>query len=137
MQLEVYQRETEVMTHRQVNILESVCKRLKNGEELDALEENGVLHALQLLIENAIGKAKHLLKSMDIPVPTSAYDTFKELAQQKYIEKSRLDEWYAIIGLRNKIVHDYMNIDMRQVYKILDERLDRNVVEFLLQPVVK
>jgi len=50
------------------------------GRALTGLEQNGVLHALQVIIENAIGKAKHWLKARDRVVPISGYDEFKSLA---------------------------------------------------------
>ena len=47
-----------------------------------------VLHALQVLIENAIGKGKQLLKAQRQPVPISAYDTFKALSENGGIDTS-------------------------------------------------
>ena len=79
------------------------------------LKQAGVLHALQILIENAIGKAKQLLEASDQPVTVSACDAFKALASRDHLTQVELPAWNAIIGLRNRIVHDYMNIDMEQV----------------------
>ncbi len=77
---------------------------------LSGLEQNGVLHALQVLTENAIGKAKQILKASGEPVPVSAYDAFTALARINEISVNELTAWNAIIGLRNRIVHEYMNI---------------------------
>jgi hypothetical protein len=44
---------------------------LSEGRALTPLEQGGVLHALQILIENAIGKAKQWLKASEQPVPIS------------------------------------------------------------------
>jgi uncharacterized protein YutE (UPF0331/DUF86 family) len=46
-------------------------ERVLAGGSLSRLEQNGVLHALQVLVENAIGKAKHLIKAAGEPVPVS------------------------------------------------------------------
>jgi uncharacterized protein with HEPN domain len=44
-----------------------------------------------------------------------------------------LTKWNAIIGLRNRIVHDYMNIDMDQVIALVAADQDLFVVEFLVK----
>jgi len=110
-----------------------VQERLQQGDNLTRLEQSGVLHAFQVLIENAIGKAKHTLKYSGCTVPASAYDTFKELIEQKVIPPADLDQWNAIIGLRNKIVHDYMNLDVRIVLERVKNNQYAVVVRFLLQ----
>ena len=38
------------------------------------------MHALQVLVENAIGKTKHLLKAAGQEISVSAYDAFAVLA---------------------------------------------------------
>ena len=132
MRPELYQQETAVIATIQGEVLDEVRERLRGGQHLSRLEENGVLHALQILIENAIGKAKQLLKAAGKAVPISAYDSFAALANRSSQIQSHLESWNAVIGIRNRIVHDYMNIDMRQIYDIVREDRYRFVVEFLL-----
>lgn len=94
-----------------------------------------MLHALQVLIENAIGKAKQLLKARNQPIPVSGYDAFKALANAGLVAQADLTTWNATIGLRNRIVHDYMNIDMDQVMTLLASDKDQFVVDFLISPI--
>ena len=96
-----------------------------------------MLHALQILIENAIGKAKQLLKASNQPVPVSDYDAFKALANSGQITPTDLPAWNAIIGLRNRIVHDYMDIDMAQVTALVVANKDQFVVRFLCNDLSK
>jgi uncharacterized protein YutE (UPF0331/DUF86 family) len=100
---------------------------------LTPLEQGGVLHALQILIENSIGKAKQLLKASDQPVPVSGYDAFKALASCSLITQAELPAWNAIIGLRNRIVYDYMNIDMDQVLALVVADKDQFLAQFLVK----
>jgi len=101
------------------------------------LEQNGVLHALQVLIENAIGKSKQMLKAAGEPVPVSAYDAFAALARRGGIRADELPAWNAVIGLRKRIVHDYMNIDMARVLELVQLVRHEFVTAFLLaDPVV-
>ncbi len=52
-----------------------------------------------------------------------------------FLDERAFPEWVAIIGLRNRIVHEYMNLDMGLVLKLVRGRDYRQVVDFLLAPV--
>lgn len=136
MRLDLYQQETAAIAALQNGMLEEAAQKLESGQTLSALEQNGVLHALQLLIENAIGKAKHLLKASNQTVPVSAYDTFLMLLQNKFIEASEIQQWNNAIGLRNKIVQDYMNLKMDIVLTLVVQRQYRFIVDFLQAPIL-
>lgn len=131
MRLDLYQAETARIATEQSALLEGAKQRLADGRALNPLEQSGVLHALQVLIENAIGKAKQLLKARGEPVPVSAYDAFAALARLGAIEPVQLPAWNAVIGLRNRIVHDYMNIDMSKVLEVVSQGRHEFVAGFL------
>jgi uncharacterized protein YutE (UPF0331/DUF86 family) len=133
MRLDIYQRETSLIASEQSSLLDEVRDRLNAGSLLSRLELNGVLHALQVLVENSIGKSKQLLVLSGRPVPVSAYDCFEALAVLKIIATEQIDEWRSAIGLRNKIVHDYMNIDMELVKELVREKRYQFVTDFLLK----
>ena len=137
MRLELYLAETARIAHEQTSLLDEARQRLLTGGTLNRLEEGGVLHALQILVENAIGKAKHTVKACNAPVPVSAYDAFSSLQQLGRIEGATIDEWNAIIGLRNRIVHDYMNVDMALVLQLVREQRYHLVTRFLLDPIIE
>lgn len=134
MRLDLYHAETIRLAHEQCALLDEAGRCLATGCGLRPLEQSGMLHALQVLIENAIGKAKHQLKVFDTPVPLSAYDAFAALVARGIIPSEDLPRWNAIIGVRNRIVHDYMNIDMQVIQGIVSQGGYRFVVEFLQQP---
>jgi uncharacterized protein YutE (UPF0331/DUF86 family) len=133
MRLDLYQAETARIAADQSALLSQAKTILNQGRALSPLEQSGVLHALQILIENAIGKAKQWLKANDQPVPISGYDAFKALANSDLIDQTDLAGWNAIVGLRNRLVHDYMNIDMDQITALLAANKDQFVVAFLLK----
>lgn len=133
MRLDLYQSETERVASEQGHLLDEARARLSSGGALSPLEESGVLHALQVLIENAIGKAKNLLKAANEPVPVSAHDAFADLARRGLIDAAQ--PWNAIVGIRNRIVHDYMNIDLAVIRSLVLEDRYRFVVDFLRQPI--
>jgi len=79
MQLDLYQQETDRLARELLAMLDEVRLRLKDQKALTALEQAGVLHALQVLTENAIGKAKLWIKK----------------------RHEAMRNWTAAIGLRN------------------------------------
>ncbi|NOT13858.1 MAG: DUF86 domain-containing protein [Methylococcaceae bacterium] len=137
MRLDVYQEETAQIARYQSEVLADARKKLASGEALSRLEQNGVLHALQVLVEYAIGKAKHLLKAAGQEIPISAYDTFVSLAAIEQIQSEQLDDWNRAVGLRNRIVHDYMNIRMNVVLELVRDKQYYFIVEFLLRPITQ
>ncbi len=132
MRLDLYYLETARIAREQTAMLDEAAERFKLERSLSALEQSGVLHALQVLIENAIGKAKQILKASGEPVPVSAYDAFSALARCGEIATEQLAQWNAVVGLRNRIVHDYMNIDMSRVQEWVVNDRYRFVSDFLL-----
>jgi uncharacterized protein YutE (UPF0331/DUF86 family) len=135
MRLDLYQAETALIAQEQTSLLDEARMTLLAGGTLSRLEQNGVLHAIQVLVENAIGKAKQLLKSVGKQVPLSAYDSFIGLQELGIVKTSSLTDWNAAIGLRNRIVHDYMNIDMLRVLELVKKEQYRFITDFLLTPI--
>lgn len=135
MDIEIYLAETCANAERNQLILEEARQRLLSNHGLSNLEFAGALHALQVLTENAIGKAKHYLKHQGAAVPVSAYDAFAMLAQHGRITPEALSQWQKAIGLRNRIVHDYLNLDKTLVSTLIEQREFAFVVEFLKQPL--
>ena len=133
MRHDLYHLETLRIATEQTALLDEAAQRINSGPPLSALEQSGLLHALQVLIENAIGKAKQMLKAAGQPVPVSAYDAFSALSRRGEITVEQITEWNAVVGLRNRIVHDYMNVDMNRVQAWVVDGRYRFVTEFLLR----
>jgi uncharacterized protein YutE (UPF0331/DUF86 family) len=137
MRLDLYQAETARIASEQASLLDLARERLLANQPLNKLEQSGVLHALQVLVENAIGKAKHLIKASGAPVPVSAHDALAALEPLGLLGSASVAEWNAVIGLRNRIVHDYMNIDMALVLGLVRNHRYHFIVEFLRRPITK
>jgi uncharacterized protein YutE (UPF0331/DUF86 family) len=136
MRLDLYQAETERIADEQMSLLQEAKQRIASGATLSRLEQSGVLHALQVLIENAIGKSKHWLKAGRQPVPVSAYDSFAGLRQFGIVNEQEQQQWNSAIGLRNRIVHDYMNIDIQLVFELISKDWHQFIVSFLRKPIL-
>jgi len=135
MRLDLYQAETAQIARQHAAMLDEARQQMTTSGALSRLEQNGVLHAVQVLIENAIGKAKQLLKAKGEPVPVSAYDAMAVLSRLEIIREADLPAWNAAIGLRNRIVHEYMNLDIEIVLKLVQDNQQKFIIDFLLQTV--
>jgi len=136
MRLELYEAECQrIAADCQAMLDEARGLLAESGRDMSALEQAGMLHALQVLIENAIGKAKQALKASGQPVPVSAYDAFAALARHNLMAVFDLPPWNAIVGLRNRIVHEYMNVDVSQVSEIVSQGHYQFVLDFLRRPI--
>lgn len=135
MRADLYNAETRRIAAQQGALLDEARSRLQASQPLSPLEQNGVLHGFQVLIENAIGKAKQLLKARGEEVPISAYDAFASLARAGYISQDKLSERHGIVGLRNRIVHDYMNVDMDTVLTLVQQGRHTFLIDFLMAPL--
>ncbi|WP_281280124.1 HepT-like ribonuclease domain-containing protein [Tepidimonas sediminis] len=43
--------------------------------------------------------------------------------------------WNALVDLRNRIVHDYMNLDLERIHELVRDGADGFVVAFLMRRV--
>jgi len=85
---------------------------------------------LQLLAEVSIGLAKHWLKSFQKESGSNAYQTFVGLHHINVITENDLVEWRKIIGLRNSLVHDYLNIDKSIIKLIIKDEKYQTLLLF-------
>jgi uncharacterized protein YutE (UPF0331/DUF86 family) len=134
MKIALYQAETEKMCRLHQSILDEAKQRLEVGEHFSDMEKLGMIHALQVLIENAIGKAKHLLKAKQQVIPVSAYDVFQLLQQLNLISAVEKRQWDKTIGFRNTVVHEYMNVSEDIVFTIIRNKEYQFTLNFLNKP---
>ncbi|MCK5718728.1 MAG: DUF86 domain-containing protein [Thiomargarita sp.] len=134
MKIELYQAETEKMCRFHQSILDEARQRLEAGDHFSNMEKLGIIHALQVLIENAIGKAKHLLKLKKQVIPVSAYDVFQLLQQINLISDIEKKQWEKTIGFRNTVVYEYMNVSEDIVFAIVRQQEYQFTLDFLNKP---
>jgi hypothetical protein len=74
-------------------------------------------------------------KVMRLELYHAEYVRIASLEQQGEISLQQLQQWNSTIGLRNRIVHDYMNIEMDLIYDLLTEDNPQFIANFLCKPI--
>lgn len=97
------------------------------------IERKGAERLLQTLVEACIGVAKHWLKQENKLLPTSAYAVFEKLMELQLIPQESAEDWQRIIGMRNAIVHDYLNLDEKVIRAIVMNKMYLKLQAFVLQ----
>jgi len=97
------------------------------------IERKGAERLLQTLVEACIGVAKHWLKQQNKVLPIEAYAVFEKLMDLQLITADDMQNWQKIIGMRNAIVHDYLNLDERVIRAIIVNKMYLKLQKFALE----
>lgn len=100
-----------------------------NQRDLSRYEYRAAERTLQVLIEACIGIAKHWNYALFKTAPADAYAAFEKLSQQG-VEAVNDVEWRKIIGMRNALVHDYLNIESDIIKTIIEKTAYSGLLEF-------
>jgi uncharacterized protein YutE (UPF0331/DUF86 family) len=77
-----------------------------------------VLFNLIQSIQACVDIGAHIISDSEWGVPGSQSDIFEILAQHKIISKQLSQGMIKMVGFRNRIVHEYEEIDLRIVYDV-------------------
>lgn len=79
---------------------------------------------LQLVIEAITDLGNHVIAEMELGVVNWYSDIPAILAEKGYIDSDLKEKWIHILGFRNTLVHEYVDIDRGIVYDVLQHRLE-------------
>ena len=78
---------------------------------------------LHLSIEAILDMGNHVIADSDLGIVNWYSDIPAILEKKGYIDSHMEKEWLQMIGFRNTLVHDYVEIDRRIVYDVLQNHL--------------
>jgi uncharacterized protein YutE (UPF0331/DUF86 family) len=78
---------------------------------------------LQLAIQAVLDISHHIVADRNLPLPADSKSLFDLLARQKVVSKGLSVKLAAMAGFRNILVHEYLEIDRRRVYRALTTEL--------------
>jgi uncharacterized protein YutE (UPF0331/DUF86 family) len=100
-----------------------------NQRDFNRYEYRAAERTLQILIEACIGIAKHWNYALYKTAPADAYSAFEKLSQQG-IDGINDVEWRKIIGIRNALVHDYINIEPQVIRTVIKNTAYAELIDF-------
>ncbi len=92
---------------------------------------------LHLAIEALIDMGNHVIAESELGVVNWYSDIPKIMAEKEFISSELGEKWISMIGFRNTLVHEYIDIDRKIVYDVLQnsiqdlEDLKRAFAQFL------
>ena len=88
--------------------------QISKTNTLSRYEYRAAERSLQVLIEACIGIAKHWSYALNKTAPADGYSAFETLAQLG-VDDVDVVTWRKVIGMRNALVHDYLNIEPTEI----------------------
>jgi len=120
------QLDTERVSQKIAHIREQVTliKALLNQQSKEEILGNtwtlrGVKYSLQTAIESVIDIAYHISAKQLQHAPLSSRDAMSKLAEAGIISRSDLRTYGAMVSLRNRLVHGYLEVDNELLYQVI------------------
>ncbi|MGE5629743.1 MAG: type VII toxin-antitoxin system HepT family RNase toxin [Caulobacteraceae bacterium] len=116
-------------------IIERCIKRIheeyeENPENLNNFtKQDSIILNIQRAAEACIDMAMHIVAEKSYGIPQNSRDAFDLLQANEFITKELCNRLKAMVGFRNIAVHDYKNINIHIVQKIIENNLD-DIKEF-------
>lgn len=112
-----------------VQIIERCIKRINEEYENDPeslknfTKQDSIILNIQRACEASIDLAMHVVSEKKLGVPQSSREVFDLLCKDKLIDEDLAKRLKAMVGFRNIAVHDYQNLNLTVVEKIIEKHL--------------
>jgi len=106
----------------QISVHQGLLNQLADKDYLSLLERTAAERSLQIIIEALIGASKHLNRKLELPARNDAYSSVQQLADNNSIDPKQLPMIKGAIGMRNAIVHDYLNLDWEVIGAVIQAK---------------
>ena len=132
MTFQEYLAKTKDIANEEVEILDEMSDK----EKWTKIEIRAVKNSMQVLVENSVGKAKRILKYFNCPiVPQKGSDAFEFMYDMGLIEDDVYSTMKSAIGLRNAMIHDYMNFNNEILKNVVSRKKYNNIKDFLISDI--
>ena len=78
---------------------------------------------LEIAIQAAIDIGHHVIADMDLGLPQDYKDVFRILAKHNIISSHLGKKLESMTGMRNVLVHDYLQLDVHRIYAAIKNDL--------------
>ena len=118
------------MILRKLSELDEYYKQIKEYEKITIAQYSNewktpriIERTLQMMIENCVDIASHIIADKGYRVPMSYSDTFKVLHEEKIVGSTLFNSLSKMAKFRNIVVHHYDKVDAKIVVGILKNNL--------------
>lgn len=92
--------------------------------EQDQRNFYSALHALQISIEAMLDVFSHIVARLHFGAPANDRETLEIALKHNLISQDHFQRFFEMNKFRNKVVHGYVDVDAKQVFKMLMTELD-------------
>lgn len=78
---------------------------------------------LQLAIEALLDMGNHVIAEENLGVVNQSRDIPRIFREHGYLEPGLEERWMRMIGFRNILVHEYLELDRRRVHEVIQQNL--------------
>lgn len=132
--LQLYLLEANKHQQRYLNELNELRDDLCAGH-FKSRDYRAAERLLQVFTELCIGLAKHWVKHLQGQSSNEAYQSFNMLMEHGVITTQELSTWKKIIGMRNGLVHDYLNVDPLIIQTIIKNQNYQELANFAVKAI--
>jgi uncharacterized protein YutE (UPF0331/DUF86 family) len=76
----------------------------------------GLLETIQVIIDTTC----HLTAIYSLGVPETYGECIELAAKYNYLDENLAKKLYGMVGLRNLLIHEYVRVDVKQLYDMLE-----------------
>lgn len=116
--------------HRRLTKLDEYLDYLEKAQRYsyrefvdDPEHRRAVEQVLHLSVEALTDMASHVVADDDLGSADQARDLPDIFLEHEHVDDDLASTWKDMIGFRNVLVHDYVDIDPERVYSVLQNRL--------------
>ena len=106
-----------------IKILKSIQKQDIQIFKKDPFVHGAAERYLHLSIECLLDIGNHIISDRGYQKPETYADVFQILGEEKVITPQLLKELEGMAAFRNILVHDYLKLDLSQIYRIIQEKV--------------
>lgn len=94
-------------------------------------ERSAAERSLQVISGAAISCSKHYLNSRGKPVPSEARASIERVYESLMLSEPDINDIRGSIGMRNAIIHDYLNLDWGKLEVVLRNKKYHRVSDYI------
>lgn len=111
----------------------TIVKYYDNNSKLldDIMVQDAIVMNIERICQRVIDISVCLIREYKLGVPKESREVFDKLVEKKVITKDLAKNLKNMVAFRNIAVHEYKNLDLQIVKKIIEEKLDDTFREFI------